>query len=165
MEPGLEASHFYDPKNFVYPFGTHIAVVEVDADTGHVRLDRYVAVDDCGPHINPLIVEGQLHGGIAHGTGQALLEEARYDEQAQLTSGSFLEYSMPRADDFPSFELDHTITPSPHNPLGVKGIGEAGAIASTAAVANAVIDALKPFGVTHLDIPLTPEKVWRAMRT
>jgi carbon-monoxide dehydrogenase large subunit len=164
MEPGLEASYFYDPKNFVFPFGTHIAVVEVDADTGRVRLDRYVAVDDCGPHINPLIVEGQLHGGITHGMGQALLEEATYDSQAQFTSGSFLEYSMPRADDVPSFELDHTVTPSPHNPLGVKGIGEAGTIASTAAVANAVIDALQPFGVKHIDIPLTPEKVWRAMQ-
>jgi aerobic carbon-monoxide dehydrogenase large subunit len=164
MEPGLEASHFYDPKNFVFPFGTHIAVVEIDADTGHVRLERYVAVDDCGPHLNPLIVEGQIHGGVAHGTGQALFEEAIYDDQAQLTSGSFLEYTMPRADDLPMFELDHTVTPSPHNPLGVKGIGEAGTIASTAAVANAVIDALKPFGVTHLDMPLTPEKVWRAMR-
>jgi carbon-monoxide dehydrogenase large subunit len=165
MEPGLEASHFYDPKNFVFPFGTHIAVVEVDADTGQVKLERYVAVDDCGPHINPLIVEGQLHGGVAHGTGQALFEEATYDDQAQLTSGSFLEYTMPRADDLPMFELDHTVTPSPHNPLGVKGIGEAGTIASTAAVANAVIDALEPFGVKHLDIPLTPEKVWRAMQT
>jgi carbon-monoxide dehydrogenase large subunit len=163
MEPGLETSHFYDPKNFVYPFGTHIAVVEVDKDTGVVKLLRYVAVDDCGPQINPLIVEGQLHGGIAHGTGQALLENAVYDEAGQFTAGSFLEYAMPRADDLPAFELDHTVTPSPHNPLGVKGIGEAGTIASTAAVANAVIDALKPFGVQHLDIPHTPEKVWRAM--
>jgi carbon-monoxide dehydrogenase large subunit len=163
LEPGLEASHFYDPSNFVYPFGTHIAVVEVDADTGRTSLRRYVAVDDCGPQINPLIVEGQLHGGIAHGVGQALLEEGSYDDQGQFTAGSFLEYAMPRADDLPAIELDHTVTPSPHNPLGVKGIGEAGTIASTAAVANAVIDALKPFGVTHIDIPLTPEKVWRAM--
>jgi carbon-monoxide dehydrogenase large subunit len=135
----------------------------VDADTGRTSLRRYVAVDDCGPQINPLIVEGQLHGGIAHGVGQALLEEGSYDDQGQFTAGSFLEYAMPRADDLPAIELDHTVTPSPHNPLGVKGIGEAGTIASTAAVANAVIDALKPFGVTHIDIPLTPEKVWRAM--
>jgi carbon-monoxide dehydrogenase large subunit len=163
VEPGLEASHFYDPANFVYPFGTHIAVVEVDADTGRTKLRRYVAVDDCGTQINPLIVEGQIHGGIAHGMGQALLEEGGYDDQGQLTTGSFLEYAMPRADDMPSIELDHTVTPSPHNPLGVKGIGEAGTIASTAAVANAVIDALKPFGVKHVDIPLTPEKVWRAI--
>jgi carbon-monoxide dehydrogenase large subunit len=163
VEPGLEASHFYDPSNFVYPFGTHIAVVEVDADTGRTKLRRYVAVDDCGTQINPLIVEGQLHGGIAHGMGQALLEEGGYDDQGQFTTGSFLEYAMPRADDMPSIELDHTVTPSPHNPLGVKGIGEAGTIASTAAVANAVIDALKPFGVKHVDIPLTPEKIWRAI--
>lgn len=164
LEPGLEATAFYDPKNWVYPFGTHVAVVEVDAETGHVTLKRYIAVDDCGPAINPLIVEGQVHGGVAHGTGQALFENATYDDQAQLTSGSFLEYTMPRADDLPSFEVGSTVTPSPHNPLGVKGIGEAGTIASTAAVANAVVDALKPFGITHLDMPFTAEKVWRAMR-
>ena len=164
MEPGLEASHFYDPKNFVFPFGTHIAVVEIDRDTGRVKLLRYVAVDDCGPQINPLIVEGQLHGGIAHGIGQALLENAVYDEQGQFVSGSFTEYAIPRADDLPPIDLGQTVTPSPHNPLGVKGIGEAGTIASTAAVANAVIDALKPFGVTHLDMPLTSEKVWTAMQ-
>jgi aerobic carbon-monoxide dehydrogenase large subunit len=165
LEPGLVSSHFYDPKNFVFPFGTHIAVVEVDAETGRVTLLRYVAVDDCGQQINPLIVQGQLHGGIAHGVGQALLEHAVYDEGAQFVSGSFLEYAMPRADDLPSFELDHTVTPSPHNPLGVKGVGEAGTIASTAAVANAVIDALEPFGVTHLDMPFTAERVWRAIGT
>jgi carbon-monoxide dehydrogenase large subunit len=164
LEPGLEASAFYDPKNWVYPFGTHIAVVEVDPETGHVTLRRYIAVDDCGPAINPLIVEGQVHGGVAHGTGQALFENATYDDQAQLTSGSFLEYTMPRADDLPAFEVGSTVTPSPHNPLGVKGIGEAGTIASTAAVANAVVDALRPFGITHLDMPFTAEKVWRAMR-
>lgn len=164
LEPGLEASAFYDPKNWVYPFGTHVALVEVDAETGHVTLRRYIAVDDCGPAINPLIVEGQVHGGVAHGTGQALFENATYDDQAQLTSGSFLEYTMPRADDLPAFELGSTVTPSPHNPLGIKGIGEAGTIASTAAVANAVVDALRPFGITHLDMPFTAEKVWRAMR-
>ncbi|MPZ18184.1 MAG: molybdopterin-dependent oxidoreductase [Luteitalea sp.] len=164
MEPGLEATHFYDPKNFVFPFGTHIAVVDVDPETGRVTLQRYVAIDDCGPLINPMIAEGQVHGGIAHGTGQALLEHALYDEQGQLIAGSFLEYAMPRADDLPAFEIDHTVTPSPHNPLGVKGIGETGTIASTAAVANAVIDALAPFGVTHLDMPFTPEKVWQAIQ-
>ncbi|MGH9163814.1 MAG: xanthine dehydrogenase family protein molybdopterin-binding subunit, partial [Vicinamibacteraceae bacterium] len=164
MEPGLEATHFYDPKNFVFPFGTHIAVVEIDPETGRVTLQRYVAVDDCGPLINPMIAEGQVHGGIAHGAGQALLEHALYDEQGQLTAGSFLEYAMPRADDLPAFEIDHTVTPSPHNPLGVKGIGETGTIASTAAVANAVIDALAPLGVTHLDMPFTAEKVWQAIQ-
>lgn len=164
MEPGLEAQHFYDPKNFVYPFGTHIAVVEVDADTGKVQLKKYVAVDDCGPLINPLIAEGQVHGGIAQGMGQALLENTVYDAEGQLLSGTFMEYAVPRADDLPMFEIGHTVTPSPHNPLGVKGIGEAGTIASTAAVANAVIDALAPFGITHLDMPYTPEKVWRAIQ-
>ncbi len=164
LEPGLEATHFYDPKNFVYPFGTHLAVVEVDADTGRTKLIRYVSVDDCGPRVNPLIVDGQLHGGIAQGMGQALLENTVYDKSGQLVSGSYLEYTMPRADDMVQVELDHTVTPSPHNPLGLKGIGEAGTIASTAAVANAVMDALEPFGVKHLDMPFTAEKVWRIMQ-
>jgi aerobic carbon-monoxide dehydrogenase large subunit len=161
LEPGLEATHFYDPKNFVYPFGTHLAVVEVNAETGQTKLLRYVCVDDCGPIINPLIAEGQVHGGVAQGLGQALLENTVYDSSGQLVSGSFLEYTMPRADDMVQLEIGHTVTPSPHNPLGVKGIGEAGTIASTAAVANAVVDALAPFGVKHLDMPYTPEKVWR----
>jgi aerobic carbon-monoxide dehydrogenase large subunit len=161
LEPGLEATHFYDPKNFVYPFGTHLAVVEVNPDTGQTKLLRYVCVDDCGPIINPLIAEGQVHGGVAQGLGQALLENTVYDSSGQLVSGSFLEYTMPRADDMVQLEIGHTVTPSPHNPLGVKGIGEAGTIASTAAVANAVVDALMPFGVKHLDMPYTPEKVWR----
>jgi carbon-monoxide dehydrogenase large subunit len=163
LEPGLEATHFYDPKNFVYPFGTHLAVVEVDASTGHVQLIRYVCVDDCGPIINPLIVEGQVQGGVAQGMGQALLENTIYDDNGQLTSGSYLEYTMPRADNMVQLEIGHTVTPSPHNPLGVKGIGEAGTISSTAAIANAVIDALEPFGVKHLDMPYTAEKVWRAI--
>jgi aerobic carbon-monoxide dehydrogenase large subunit len=165
LEPGLEATHFYDPKNFVYPFGTHLAVVEVDAHTGHTQLIRYVCVDDCGPLINPLIAEGQVHGGVAQGMGQALLENTVYDDQGQLQSGNYMEYAMPRADNMVQLEIGHTVTPSPHNPLGVKGIGEAGTIASTAAVANAVIDALQPFGVVHLDMPFTSEKVWRAMNS
>jgi aerobic carbon-monoxide dehydrogenase large subunit len=163
LEPGLEATHFYDPKNFVYPFGTHLAVVEVDAETGHTKLLRYVCVDDCGPIINPLIAEGQVHGGVAQGLGQALLENTVYDSSGQLVSGSYLEYTMPRADDMVQLEIGHTVTPSPHNPLGVKGIGEAGTIASTAAIANAVVDALMPFGVKHLDMPYTAEKVWRVI--
>jgi carbon-monoxide dehydrogenase large subunit len=165
LEPGLEANAFYDPKNFVYPFGAHIAVVEVLPDTGEVKLLRYIAVDDCGPLINPLIVEGQVHGGIAQGAGQALLEGAVYDDNAQLVSASYMDYAMPRASHLPSFELGHTVTPSPHNPLGVKGIGEAGTIASTAAVANAVMDALEPFGISHVDIPLTSQKVWQAIQS
>lgn len=163
VEPGLEASAFYDPTNFTYPFGAHIAVVSVDADTGEVRLLRYIAVDDCGPVINPMIVEGQIHGGIVQGVGQALYEGAIYDEDGQLVTGSFLDYAMPKARFFPRLELDHTVTPSPHNPLGVKGVGETGTIASTPAVVNAVLDALSPFGITDLEMPLTPPRVWEAM--
>ncbi len=163
IEPGLEESTFYDPSNFVYPFGTHIAVVEIDRDTGEVTLDRYIAVDDCGNLINPMIVSGQVHGGIAQGVGQALWEEGVYDESGQLVTATLLDYALPRAHRLPSFETAHTITPCPHNPLGVKGIGEAGAIASPAAVTNAVVDALSHLGVKHLDMPLTPERVWRAM--
>ncbi|WP_216328826.1 xanthine dehydrogenase family protein molybdopterin-binding subunit [Deinococcus aestuarii] len=165
MEPGLEATAFYDPKNFVYPFGTHVAVVEIDTDTGKVDLRGYGCVDDCGPLINPLIAEGQVHGGIAQGAGQALWEDAAYDEEGNFLAGTFMEYAVPRADDLPAFKIDHTVTPSPHNPLGVKGIGEAGTIASTAAVANAVMDALwHECGIKHLDMPYTSEKVWRAIQ-
>ena len=163
-EPGLAESHFFEPPNFTYPFGTHIAVVEVDADTGEVDLQRYIAVDDCGNIINPLIVEGQIHGGIAQGVGQALCEEAIYDDSGQMLTGSFMDYALPKAHDFPRFELDNTVTPSPVNPMGVKGVGEAGTIGSTPAIANAVIDALKPFGVRHIDLPLRPEKLWKLMR-
>ncbi len=163
MEAGLEATSFYDPPNFVYPFGAHVAVVEVDAETGKVHLKRYVAVDDCGPQINPMIVEGQVHGGVVQGVGQALWEGAVYDENGQLLTGSLLDYAIPRADVLPDIDVLSTVTPSPHHPLGVKGIGEAGTIASTATVYNAVIDALEPFGVESLTMPLTAERVWRAM--
>ena len=163
IEPGLEATTFFDPANFVYPFGTHIAVVEVDAGTGEVSLTRYVAVDDVGNVINPMIVEGQIHGGIAQGVGQALWEAAAYDDGGQLLSGSMMTYALPRASYLPMFELDRTVTPTPVNPLGVKGVGEAGTIASTPAIANAVIDALSGFGITHLDMPLTPGKIWQAI--
>jgi carbon-monoxide dehydrogenase large subunit len=163
MEAGLEATSFYDPPNFVYPFGAHVAVVEVDAETGRVELKRYVAVDDCGPQINPVIVEGQVHGGVVQGIGQALWEEAVYDENGQLLTGSLADYAIPRADLLPDLEVLSTVTPSPHHPLGVKGIGEAGTIASTCTVYNAVIDALEPFSVSSLRMPLTPERVWRAI--
>jgi carbon-monoxide dehydrogenase large subunit len=163
-EPGLAESHFFEPPNFTYPFGTHIAVVEVDADTGEVEMQRYIAVDDCGNIINPLIVEGQVHGGIAQGVGQALYEEAIYDESGQMITGSFMDYALPKAHNFPRFELANTVTPSPVNPMGVKGVGEAGTIGSTPAIANAVIDALKPFGVRHIDLPLRPEKLWKLMQ-
>ena len=164
VEPGLEASTFYDPPNFVFPYGAHCAVVEIDTNTGHVDLKRYVALDDCGPQINPVIVAGQVHGGVVQGIGQALWEEAVYDENAQLVTGSMLDYALPRADQLPPIEVLSTVTPSPHHPLGVKGIGEAGTIASTVAVYNAVMDALKPLGVTAIDMPLTPERVWRAIQ-
>ena len=163
MEAGLEASSFYDPPNFTYPFGAHVAVVDVDPATGKVRLQRYVAVDDCGPQINPVIVEGQVHGGVVQGIGQALWEEAVYDDTGQLLTGSLSDYAIPRADMLPDIEVLSTVTPSPHHPLGVKGIGEAGTIASTAAVYNAVLDALQPFGVESVRMPLTPERVWRAI--
>ncbi|TAE22040.1 MAG: xanthine dehydrogenase family protein molybdopterin-binding subunit [Cytophagales bacterium] len=166
LEPGLDFSSFYDPANFTYPFGCHIAVVEVDKETGKVDLKRMIAVDDVGNIINPMIVEGQIHGGLAQGIGQALFEGTIYDENAQLTNGSYMDYVMPRADDLPMFETANQITPCPHNPLGVKGAGEAGAIGSTPAVVNAVLDALWSGGhndVKDILMPLTSERVWRAM--
>ncbi|UBM57425.1 xanthine dehydrogenase family protein molybdopterin-binding subunit [Marinilongibacter aquaticus] len=163
LEPGLDFSSFYDPTNFTYPFGCHICVVEVDADTGKVEIKRMIAVDDVGNVINPMIVDGQIHGGLAQGIGQALLEGVQYDESGQLVNGTFMDYAMPRADDLPSFETDRKVTPCPHNPLGVKGAGEAGAIGSTPAVVNAVMNALWHKGVRDLEMPLTPERVWKAM--
>jgi len=165
FEPGLEASTFFEPSNCTYPFGTHIVAVEVDRDTGAVNIVKYVAVDDCGHQINPLLVEGQVQGGIAHSIGQALFERTVYDENGQLLTGEFMDYAMPRARDIPEYILDSTVTPSPSNPLGIKGVGEAGTIGATPAIANAVIDALAPLGVRHLDLPLTPEKVWRAVNS
>jgi carbon-monoxide dehydrogenase large subunit len=163
-EPYLDETAYYDTPNCTWPFGTHIAMVEVDEETGHVELVRYIAVDDVGNKINPMIVDGQLHGGIAQGVGQALWEEAVYGADGQLLSGSMLDYALPRASGFPKLELDQTVTPSPVNPLGVKGVGEAGAIASTPAVVNAVVDALSSYGIRHIDMPLTAPKVWRAMQ-
>jgi carbon-monoxide dehydrogenase large subunit len=164
LEPGLEASSFFEPQNFTFPFGTHIVAVDVDRDTGQVKITKYVAVDDCGPQINPLIVEGQVQGGIAHSIGQVLFEKTVYDENGQLLTGEFMDYALPRAADIPEYILGHTVTPSPVNPLGVKGVGEAGTIGATPAIANAVLDALAPLGVTHLDLPMTPERVWQAMK-
>ena len=164
MEPGLEATSFFDPPNFTWPFGTHIAVVEVDADTGEVKLLRYIAVDDVGNVINPMIVDGMVHGGITQGVGQALQEEAIYDDSGQLLTGSMMDYAVPTADVLPSFEVERTVTPSPTNPLGVKGAGETGTIGASAAVINAVVDALAPFGVKNIDMPAKPERVWRAIQ-
>src|SRR5438034_2772255 len=166
LEPGLEETSFYDPSNFCFPFGAHACVVEVDADTGKVKLLRYVAVDDVGNVINPMIVDGMVHGGIAQGVGQALWEGAVYDgESGQLMTGSMMDYAMPRADMLPNYETDRTVTPTPVNPLGVKGAGETGTIAATPAVVNAVVDALAPFGVDHIEtMPLTAERVWKTIQ-
>jgi carbon-monoxide dehydrogenase large subunit len=163
MEPGLEASYVFDPENFSWPAGTHIAVVEVDTETGAVDLVRYVAVDDVGKVINPMVVDGQVHGGIAQGVAQALFEEAVYDEDGNLVTSSMVNYMVPSAAELPSFELGRTETPSTTNPLGVKGVGETGTIASTPAVINAVVDALSPYGITDMEMPATPERVWRAI--
>lgn len=166
LEPGLDFSSFYDPTNFTYPFGCHVAIVEVDKETGEVKLKRFIAVDDVGNIINPMIVDGQIHGGLAQGIGQALFEGTVYDESGTLVNGSFMDYAMPRADDLPSFEVDRKVTPCPHNPLGVKGAGEAGCIGSTPAVVNAVIDALWSGGhkVKDIEMPMIPERVWKAMQ-
>ncbi|HSE34479.1 MAG TPA: xanthine dehydrogenase family protein molybdopterin-binding subunit [Pyrinomonadaceae bacterium] len=164
-EPGLSATYFYEPKNFTFPFGTHIAVVEVDRETGDIKFLRYVAVDDCGKVINPLLVDGQVHGGIVQSIGQALFEEVVYDEQGQLVTGTLMDYALPRASHIPNFELDRTETPSPVNPLGVKGVGEAGTIGATPAIVGAVVDALAPFGVKHLDMPIRPESVWKIINS
>jgi carbon-monoxide dehydrogenase large subunit len=167
LEPGLEETAFYDPSNFTYPAGAYACEVEVDPDTGKVRIDRFAAADDFGNIVNPMIVTGQVHGGIGQGVGQALLEGAVYDENGQLLSGAYMDYAMPRADDLPFYTVDHSCqTPCTHNPLGVKGCGEAGAIGSPPAVVNAVIDALNRGGrkVEHIDMPLSPARVWAAMQ-
>jgi len=164
MEPGLEESAFHDPSNFTFPNSAHVAQVEIDRDTGQVKIQRYVAVDDVGNVINPMVVDGQIVGGIVQGVGQALTEQAVYDEDGQLLTGSMMDYALPRARLFPMFETDRIETPSPVNPLGVKGAGEMGTIASTVTVVNAVMDALAPLGIKHIDMPLTPEKIWRGIQ-
>ncbi|HUK89993.1 MAG TPA: xanthine dehydrogenase family protein molybdopterin-binding subunit [Blastocatellia bacterium] len=161
MEPGLSATYFFEPKNFTFPFGTHIAVVEIDKETGEIQFLKYVAVDDCGKVINPMLVDGQVHGGIVQSIGQAMYEEVIYDEQGQLLTASLMDYAVPKAAMIPWMELGRTETPSPVNPLGVKGVGEAGTIGATPAVLGAIVDALKPFGVRHLDMPAKPERIWR----
>jgi len=164
LEPGLEATDYFRPPQLVYPFGAHVAVVEVDRETGRVELRNFVSVDDCGTRISPLLVDGQVHGGIAQGVAQAVLEEVVYDRDGQLVTGSLMDYALPRAEDLPSFTTDQTVTVSPFNPLGAKGIGEAATIGSTPAMVNAVMDALRPFGVRHLDMPLRAERVWQALQ-
>ena len=159
-EPGLVATHFWEPPNFTFPFGAHLVVSEVDRETGNIEIKRYIAVDDCGKIINPLLVAGQVHGGVAQGLGQALWEEAVYDDNGQLLTGELTDYALPKAHLMPWIEASHTETPSPVNPMGVKGVGEAGTIGCSPAVVNSVVDALSPFGVRHIDMPLTPEKIW-----
>jgi carbon-monoxide dehydrogenase large subunit len=164
IEPGLEETSFYDPENFVFPFGAHACVVEVDVETGKVRVDRYLAVDDCGPAINPMLIDGQVHGGVVHAIGQALYEQVVYDSDGQLVTSTFVDYALPTAAELPNIETDRTETPTPVNTLGVKGVGEAGTIAATPAVTAAVLDALRPLGVAWIDMPLTPVRVWQAIQ-
>jgi carbon-monoxide dehydrogenase large subunit len=164
LEPGFEAQTFFDPTNFTFPAGTYMAVVEVDPETGSVTPLQFYCMDDCGNLMNPMMAAGQVHGGVAQGIGQALYENAVYDENGQLLSGSMMDYTVPKITQLPSYTTDFTITPSPSNPLGVKGIGEAGTIGATPAIVNAVVDALSPLGIRHIDLPLTPQRVWQAMR-
>ena len=164
LEGGLESHVIFDPPNATWPFGAHLAMVEVDPDTGDVKILRYVTVDDCGNVINPMIVAGQVHGGIAQGIGQAMFENAVYDEDGNLVTGSLLDYPLPTAADLPAFELHSTVTPTNINPMGVKGIGEAGTIGSAQTIVNAVVDALSPLGVKHIDMPLRPRRVWEAIQ-
>jgi aerobic carbon-monoxide dehydrogenase large subunit len=164
MEPGLDATTFFEPSNFTFPFGAHVCVVEIDRETGDVELMKYVAVDDCGNVLNPLLVEGQVHGGIVQAFGQAMLEECVYDEQGQLITGELTDYAIPRAADLPWMETGRTVTPSPVNPMGVKGVGEAGTIGATPALANAVADALSVFGVRHVDMPFKRERIWKLIQ-
>ena len=165
MEPGLDATSYFSPQNFTFPFGTHLCVVEIDPETGEVKIVQYVAVDDCGRVINPMMVDGQVQGGIAQGIGQALYEEAVYDENGQLLTGELMDYVVPKASQLPAYTCDRTETPTNVNPLGAKGVGEAGTIGATPAVVNAVMDALAPYGVTNLDMPLKPEKIWRILKS
>jgi len=163
VEPSIDADATYDPENFSFPHGTHICATEVDTETGMVKIRKYACVDDVGVIVNPLIVEGQVHGGLAQGIAQALYEEAVYDDDGNLTTGTFVDYLVPSAADLPSFTTDRTVSRSTTNPLGVKGVGEAGTIASTPSIVNAIVDALRPWGVNDVQMPCTPERVWRAI--
>jgi carbon-monoxide dehydrogenase large subunit len=164
MEAGLEAVSYYDPPNLTYPFGSYICVVDIDKGTGEVKIRRFVAVDDCGNIINPMIVEGQIHGGLTMGLAPALYEEIQYDESGNNLNGSFMTYLLPTAVETPKWETDKTVTPSPHHPLGAKGVGESATVGAPAAIVNAVVDAMWHLGVRHIDIPVTPPKVWKLLR-
>jgi carbon-monoxide dehydrogenase large subunit len=165
VEPGLEATAYFNPSDFNFPFGTHVATVEVDEQTGHVELTHYIAVDDVGVVGNPMVVEGQMHGSIAFGIGPALTEAVKYDEHGRLVTRDFRTYGLPRASQMPQFTLDRTETPTPVNPMGAKGAGDVSNPAVAPAIINAICDALADKGVRHMDIPATPEKVWRAMQS
>ena len=165
MEPAIDVTSFFDPADFNYPSGTHIAAVEIDEETGAIEVKRYVAVNDVGTIGNPLVVNGQVEGSITHALGQVLIERAVYDEQGQLLTDNFMKYPIPRATDVPLYELDYVVTPSPHNALGLKGAGEIATVPPAAAIANAICDALSDLGIKHIDMPITSEKIWRAMRT
>jgi carbon-monoxide dehydrogenase large subunit len=160
MEAGLEAVHYYDPPNLTFPFGSYICVVDIDRGTGEVHVRRFVSVDDCGNIINPMIVRGQIHGGLTMGLAPALYEEISYDEDGNIHGGSFMDYLVPTAMEVPKWETFHTVTPSPHHPLGAKGVGESATVGAPPAIVNAVVDALSHLGVRHIDIPMTPDKVW-----
>jgi len=163
LEAGLEAVHYYDPPNLTFPFGSYICVVDIDKGTGQVHVRRFIAVDDCGNIINPMIVEGQIHGGLTQGLAPALYEEMIYDEEGNLLNGSFMDYLLPTAVETPNWETAKTVTPCPHHPLGAKGVGESATVGAPPAIANAVVDALSHLGVTHIDIPITPPKVWQIL--
>src|SRR5436189_339277 len=164
MEAGLEAVDYYDPPNLTFPFGSYICVVDIDKGTGEVKVRRFVAVDDCGNIINPMIVDGQIHGGLTMGFAPALMEEISYDEIGNIQGGSFIDYLLPTAVETPKWETDKTCTPSPHHPLGAKGVGESATVGAPAAIANAVVDALWHLGVRHVHLPITPPKVWKLLR-
>jgi aerobic carbon-monoxide dehydrogenase large subunit len=164
MEPGLENTAYYDPPNLTWPFAVYIVTVEVDPETGVWDVLNMVAVDDCGVRINPMIVEGQIHGGLAEGIGIALMQHIAFDEQGNCLSGSFMDYLVPSSKEVPDWELGETVTPSPHHPIGAKGVGESANVGSPPAVVNAVVDALEPFGVRHVDMPVTPARVWEAIQ-
>jgi carbon-monoxide dehydrogenase large subunit len=164
MEAGLEATHYYDPPNLTFPFGSYICVVDIDRGTGDIKVRRFVAIDDCGNIINPMIVQGQVHGGLNQGLAPALYEEISYDEEGNISGGSFLDYYVPTSMESPAWETGHTVTPSPHHPFGAKGVGESATVGAPPAIHNAVVDALRHLGVSHFDIPITPEKVWQVLK-
>jgi aerobic carbon-monoxide dehydrogenase large subunit len=163
VEAGLEAVDYYDPPNMTYPFGSYICVVDIDKETGQVKVRRFVAVDDCGTIINPMIVDGQIHGGLTMGFAPALLEEIQYDENGNIHGGSFMDYLVPTAVETPHWETAKTVTPSPHHPIGAKGVGESATVGAPPAIVNAVVDALQPYGIEHIDIPIHPWKVWQIL--